>query len=561
MVLRGVSFLVLGLALATAARAETPLESSFAGGYLASRSASQLHDIGATIQYTHDALAYDQNNVVLNERLFQAQVMAGDIAKAEPLAGQVIKANSQHRMARLVLGLKDFRARRYQEARDHFNEAAYTPLGELTSALLSAWTYAGEGSVNAALHELDKLDGQEAFANYKAFHAALIADFLGSSMRAEPAYKKAYDLAPNSLRIVQAYGNFLERNGHKDQAIKIYQAYLADGQRDILVRNALDKASGTTKPLPFVGSAAAGAGEVLFSLAGALNGDQNSDSALMYSQLAVGLSSDKPVILTTVGGAQADLKDYEASNKTYDQIPKDSVLRNYADTQIAVNLQRNGKNPEAIEKLKTVLTKDPKNYDALVTLGSIYRTTDDFPKAEEAFTQALQLLSPDDPNAWKLYYDRGIAFDRAKEFDKAEADFRKALTLSKDDPAVLNYLGYSMIDRGVHLDEAMAMIKKAVDLKPNDGFIVDSLGWAYYTLRDYEQAVNYCERAVDLNPADPIISEHLGDAYWRAGRKLEAQFQWNHARANHPDKDDLTRIEGKIKSGLVDEPAIVPKKG
>jgi tetratricopeptide (TPR) repeat protein len=561
MKLRQISFVVLGLFLANSARAETPLPSSFAGDYLASRSAAQLHDIPATIQYTQSALAFDQNNVVLNERLFQAQVMAGHIDMAEPLAEHVIKANSQHRMARLVLGLKDFRARQYQDARGHFAEASYTPLGELTSSLLSAWTFAGEGSLNASLKELEKLDGQEAFANYKAFHSALIADFLGSNMRAEPAYKKAYELAPNSLRIVQGYGNFLERNGHKDQAIKIYQAYLADGQRDILVKKALEDALAGTKPAIFAGSAAAGAGEVLFSLAGALNGDQNTDSALMYSQLAAGLSADKPVILTTVAGAQADMKDFEASTATYDQIPKDSVLRNYADTQIAVNLQRDGKSAEAIAKLKGVLTQDPKNYDATVTLASIYRATDDAQNATDTYTQALRLLAPNDPNAWRLYNDRGIAYDRAKKFDLSEADFRKALALKKDDPDILNYLGYSMIDRGVKLDEALAMVKKAVELKPNDGFVVDSLGWAYFILRDYEQAVNYCERAVDLAPSDPIVSEHLGDAYWRTGRKLEAQFQWSHARANNPKKDDLARIDGKIKSGLADEPVAAPKKG
>jgi tetratricopeptide (TPR) repeat protein len=561
MILRGVSVLTLGLFLSAMAQAETPLPSSFAGDYLASRAASQLHDLAATIHYTSDALKYDQNNVVLNERLFQAQVMAGDIAKAEPLASQVIKGNSQQRMARLVLGLKEFRGRHYAQARENFTESAYTPLGELTSDLLNAWTYAGEGSLNAALRELDKLTGQDAFANYKSFHGALIADFLGSSLRAEPAYKKAYDLAPNSLRVVQAYGNFLERNGHKDQAIKIYQTYLADGQRDILVRKALDDANAGVKPKAFVGSAAAGAGEVLFSLAGALNGDQNTDSALMYAQLATGLSSDRPVVLTTVGGAQSDLKDFAASSATYDQIPQDSVLRNYADTQIAVNLQRDGKDADAIAKLKAVLVQDPKNYDAMVTLASIYRASDDFPKAVETYTQVLGLLNPDDPNAWKLYNDRGIAYDRAKQFDKSEADFRKALSLKKDDPDILNYLGYSMIDRGVKLDEALAMVKKAAELKPNDGFVIDSLGWAYFILRDYEQAVNYCERAVDLAPSDPILSEHLGDAYWRMGRKLEAQFEWNHARANHPKQDDLTRIEGKIKSGLVDEAVVVPKKG
>ena len=60
------------------------------------------------------------------------------------------------------------------------------------------------------------------------------------------------------------------------------------------------------------------------------------------------------------------------------------------------------------------------------------------------------------------------------------------------------------------------------------------------------------ERAVELLPADPIIAEHLGDAYWRVGRTLEAKFQWQHAKDNKPEPEDLKRIEDKIKNGLPD---------
>ena len=215
-----------------------------------------------------------------------------------------------------------------------------------------------------------------------------------------------------------------------------------------------------------------------------------------------------------------------------------------------MNLQRIDKNDEAIARLQEVIARDPKSTDALITLAGIYRTSSQFPQAVETYGKVLDLVPADDANNWRIYYDRGIVYDHMKQFDKSEVDFRKALALSKDDPAVLNYLGYSMIDRGVNLDEALSMVKKAVSLKPNDGFITDSLGWAYFTLRDYEQAVTYCERAVDLIPSDPIIAEHLGDVYWKVGRKLEAGFQWQHALDNHPEAVDVPRIQGKLKDGL-----------
>ena len=94
-------------------------------------------------------------------------------------------------------------------------------MGELTSALLVAWAHAGEGELNLALKALDRLDTNESFANFKAFHSGLITDYLGNSIRAEASYRKAYEDAGTSLRVVQAYGNFLERNGRAADAIKI----------------------------------------------------------------------------------------------------------------------------------------------------------------------------------------------------------------------------------------------------------------------------------------------------------------------------------------------------
>jgi len=99
------------------------------------------------------------------------------------------------------------------------------------------------------------------------------------------------------------------------------------------------------------------------------------------------------------------------------------------------------------------------------------------------------------------------------------------------------------------------MIRRAVEQRPDDGYIVDSLGWAYYRIKNYDEAMKQLERAVELKPEDPTINDHLGDAYWKVGRTLEATFQWAHARDLKPEPDDLKKIVEKIRTGLVDEAA------
>ncbi|MGB8313255.1 MAG: tetratricopeptide repeat protein [Aestuariivirga sp.] len=532
---------------------------SLSGNYLAGRTAGKERDNEIAADYLSKALLEDPDNPVLIERLFLLEVSAGSMPDAEELATKVLSFNSQHRMARIVLGLRDVRLRHYADARKNFAEASYTPVGELTSALLTAWTYAGEGNLKEALAALDKLDGNDSFANFKSYHSALIADYLSSDIRADGFYKKAYEQAGTSLRVVQSYGNFLERHNRRDEAVKIYQTFIEGGEDNVLVGLALQRAKDAkTAPPAFIATPGAGAAEAMFSLAAAMTDEQSIDVALLYAQLSLSLNGDRPVVLTLLGDIYVDTKQYQNAITAYEQTPPGSALRTNADTEIAINLQRLEHTKEAQQKLKDIVARDPKNYEALVTLGNVYRSNEEFPLASEAYSKALALVDQLKKDHWRVLYYRGIALERQKRWDKAEADFRQALSLSPEEPMVLNYLGYSMIEKKINLGEALAMVKKAVELRPNDGYIVDSLGWAYFQLGDYEEAANTIERAVDLNPADPIIGEHLGDAYWRVGRTLEAKFQWQHAKDNGPEPDDLKRIEEKLVKGLPDDPVTKP---
>jgi tetratricopeptide (TPR) repeat protein len=539
---------------ATSQRGET----SLSGTYLAGRSAGRQRDVEEAADYLTSALELDPANPQIVERLFQFRLAEGAMADAENLAEKVIEFNSQQRMARVVLGLKDMRAGQFDGARQNFAEAAYTPVGELTSALLSAWSYAGEGNLAPALKELDKLSANESFANFRQFHEALIADMLNSKLRAEAAYKKAFEQAGGNMRIVQAYAGYLMRNGKAEQARKLMQTWLKDNGKNVVISRQLDDVIAGKPVVPFVSSAVAGAGEALFSIAAAMNDEESADVALLYARLASVTGTDKPVIQTLLGDIYGGMDRLQLSNDMYEQVAPDSPLRPGAEIQIALNLQRMDKSADAQARLKALSAKDAGDVTVWSTLGNIFRNNSDYKNAVPAYDQAITIAARSGKTDWQLFYFRAIAFERLKQWPQAEADFKEALKLAPEESAILNYYGYSLIDRREQLPTAMEMVKKAVELKPNDGYIVDSLGWAYYQLADYEESLTHMERAVDLRPGDPTIADHLGDVYWRIGRKLEARFQWQHAKDNGPEPEDLKRIEQKLKEGLTDAPPVKP---
>ena len=405
MTLKSLRLASLMLALSSATSlAATPTDAaqSLSGNFLASRSAAQAKDSAIASVYLEAALKQDPGNPGLVEQLFLMRLNNGNVAAAEQLAPDVLKFNSQHRMARLVTGLKAFREKKYADARADFAEAAYTPLGELTSAMLTAWTYAGEGSLNAALKELDKLDSNENFANFKSFQSALIADYLNSPVRADAAYKKAYGQGSGSLRVIQAYGNYLERNGKFDEAAKVYDDFLAKTDNYPLIAKTRADLALKKKPDAFISSPESGVGETLSSLAAIMNDDQSIDIALLYSRLALDHGANQVVTQTMLGDVLSGMKRYEESIAAYDAVPVDSPLRPAADLEIAGNLQQLDRNDEAEARLNAMLAKDPKNFDAHVALGSLNRFREKFDRAVQDYDAALASLPSIGKNQWRI---------------------------------------------------------------------------------------------------------------------------------------------------------------
>jgi tetratricopeptide (TPR) repeat protein len=304
-----------------------------------------------------------------------------------------------------------------------------------------------------------------------------------------------------------------------------------------------------------VATPAKGAAEALAGIGAAVGQEGGVEVASLYLRLALYLDKE------TAGGLAAlslgNLLDAsgqgEAAIEAFRSISPDAPFRALGSLRAALALDRLDRTAEAEAAFKEALARDPEDVQTYISYGNMLRGRERFAEAAEIYTQAVQRTADPVKADWSLFYFRGIAYERVKAWDKAEADFRKALELSPEQPLVLNYLGYSLVDMGRNLEEAMGMIRKAVELRSNDGYIVDSLGWAYYRLGRYEEAVTELERAVSLRADDPVIHDHLGDAYWKAGRPLEAQFQWRHARDFGAEGKELELILKKIAEGRLIE--------
>jgi tetratricopeptide (TPR) repeat protein len=524
-----------------------------AGNYLAARHAGTERDSAAAAAYYLNVLKADPKNPDLLGRAFLSVLTGGDIDQAGKLADRLLQVDRTDRIARLVVGVRALKQKDYSTARQNFAQSVRGPVTDLTATLLAAWALAGSGDTRGSIDTMDKLSGPDWYSIFKDLHAGLILDLANNKKDAGKRYERAYKVDPTAVRMVEAYGRYLARGGNKADALKVYGDFnkvLPD--HPLIVQEMKAVNDGDKLPL-LVDSPQAGGAEALYGLGASIGRRGGEDLALIYLQLALYLEPSHAMALLSLADLYESLKKPDLAIKVYERVPASSPLSRNAEIQLAGDLDQLDRSDEAKKRLDHVIAEHPKDTEAILALGNIQRGRKEFAECADTYGKAIDTIANPDKSNWVVFYFRGICYERSHQWPGAEADMKKALELFPEQPLVLNYLGYSWVDQGVHLDDGMDMIRRAVEQRPDDGYIVDSLGWAYFRTGNYDEAVKNLERAVELKPDDPTINDHLGDAYWRVGRTLEAHYQWTQAKDLGPEKEDLPKIEAKLKDGLPDD--------
>jgi tetratricopeptide (TPR) repeat protein len=434
---------------------------SQSGNYLAALVAGADRDTPAAATYFREALRADPRNPELIERAFAAALANGNMGDAFQLSDRLLMRDPNNSLARLAGAVRALADGQYAVARVQLAGGDAGKAHDVTTMLLTAWSYAGLNDGRNALATLDRIR-DASFAVFRDYHAGLIADLTGNAPEALKRLKAAYEGEKNTLRLADAYARYLARHGDRDGAKQIYEDFARVLPHHPLVDGALaDLAAG--RPLdPIIRNAKDGAAEVLYGLGGAGSRQGDELAALIYLRLALHLRPDHALAAVTVADLYEQLKQNQAAIDAYELVPATSPMRQSANIQAGLSLDALGRTTDAVKRLQEIVDANPKDVDALSALGSLQRSAKNFADAAQTYDKAIALLEKPDRSNWTLFYFRAICFERTKQWPKAEADFKKALELFPDQPLVLNYLGYSWVDQGINLDEAFKMLRRAV---------------------------------------------------------------------------------------------------
>lgn len=161
---------------------------------------------------------------------------------------------------------------------------------------------------------------------------------------------------------------------------------------------------------------------------------------------------------------------------------------------------------------------------------------------------ALEVLGrglEESPKNVSLLYARSVVYESIDLVDEAIADLRAILEDDEENVSALNALGYTLANRTDQYAEAYMLIDHALSLSPEDPAIIDSMGWVLYRLGRYEEALEYLERAL-AGFFDEEILTHIVEVLVALDRVEDAQSLVEESLKQLPDSEVLLDWEERL---------------
>jgi len=316
----------------------------------------------------------------------------------------------------------------------------------------------------------------------------------GDNRAAEESYRRALELDPQSVELLNNLAISIARQGRDDEAISLYLQALKLKKDDPITRRNLGvayfRAHRYREALPLLRSFAAAtptfqsldlAGLDLFAL------DQFSVAA-NYLERASRLQPDDLPTLDILGKAYWRTKDYAGVNQVF----------------------------------KRIMTIDPNSPEAHFMLGMAYDIEYEEPKALKEFQATLAA----DPNFPAVHSSLGLINYREHKVPEAEAEFKQELSRNPQDP-ISNYMMGRILREQVKPDQAVPYLTTAVEVNPSYRDALFELGQCYLALNKPQEAVGPLEKAAQADPDFDEAHFVLGKAFRMLGRTHDAEREWN----------------------------------
>jgi len=420
----------------------------------------------------------------------------------------------------------------YRETGDY--PAAITALNSLRSS---------KPDVQAELAYTYQLDGQQVEAAKLYAHAASAAPHdlglqlsaaqaevaVGSVEDAKPFVQRAAALDAEHYRLHAIRGEIARLQERTEDAVREYDAALAHLPQSPVEGPlyCIQVHMNLTELYRSLGDASA-ARDHLQIAQGQISGlDDSSASRPQFLRL-------RALIKMNTGdldGAGSDIKEALALNA---QNPSSLQL----DGDLLVKLGRTG---EAIVVYTKILTIDPVNRPALISMGYAYRNTGDDQDAEKYF----QRLAAAYPALYVPYLALGDMYAAHRDFAKAEAEYSKGYELAPGNSLIVAG-GMNVAIETQHLPIAAEWLSRATNEMQQEPHLMREKERYLSFKGEYRQSAEVGREAIKKLPTDRDVVVYLGYDLLYLGQYDDLLELTSHYNAVLPKEPDIPLLAGYV---------------
>ena len=516
---------------------------------------------GAALKHFNKVRDLQNTHFKFNQNLTRTFVNLGKIEEAQKYLKNLSDDGADFFEANLLLGLYEQQRGNFKDSESYFMKLNF-PVEEnlyyenLLGNILTMWSKANQGKESEAQKYLEVIP--ERYEIIKTLQRPLLSCFFKKNDTEVGFEKFMNSETVNFARYRYLYLNYLVRNKKFDKAKIVIEDAKNQYENNLLVKQTFedfkDKKFSKIENTFNCKIVDHNLSE-MFYIMSALFAEDQENYKISNFYLSLSKSFNSKFFHNKVLKVEnfISTKNYDEAIKLLEELSKEGKYYKWfsikEQTFIKIEKKEFANALNFLEKESDLFKY--KDNQILFEIAGIYLDQEEYEKAIFYYSKILENSVKDKIFLARIYDRRGACYERLGKWEKSEKDLKRSLDLNPDQAYVLNYLAYSWLEQNKKIDEAYEMLKKANNLKKDNPYILDSLGWALNLKGNYIDAKFYIEEALTYLPSDPIISDHYGDILWKLGKKIQARYFWKYALAHEDTSEEKIKIiKNKILKGI-----------
>jgi lipopolysaccharide biosynthesis regulator YciM len=201
------------------------------------------------------------------------------------------------------------------------------------------------------------------------------------------------------------------------------------------------------------------------------------------------------------------------------------------------------------------LAQNPRDPEALKTLGDIYFQAGEWERAYKTFEILVELTGTQvDEFEANLRY--ALSAIKLNLTDAAYKGFSAARTFRQDNFEVNYNLGHLEFLKK-NYEKAIQLLQQARQQDPDSPAVLRDLGHAFFRTKKPKEAMTFIRKAIDLAPDDKESLYTLAECYYEANQSDQALRLFNHLRADPVMGPNACLFSGTINMNSHQEDAAI----